>query len=32
MFTGIIEQLGIVKAIRYQKNLIILDIDCGTLA
>ncbi len=32
MFTGIIEQSGIIKAIRHDKNLIILDIDCGVLA
>jgi riboflavin synthase len=32
MFTGIIEQLGIVKAVNVQKNLIVLIIDVGALA
>ncbi len=32
MFTGIIEQLGIIKAIRRQKNLIVLDVDAKSLA
>ena len=32
MFTGIIGQLGIVKAMRHQKNLIVLDVDAGVLA
>lgn len=31
MFTGIIEELGVIKAIGHQKNLIVLDIDCGHL-
>jgi len=32
MFTGIIAQLGTIKAIRHLKNLMVLDIDVGTLA
>ena len=32
MFTGIIEKLGIVKAMRRHKNLIILDVDAGGMA
>ncbi len=32
MFTGIVEQLGTVKAIERQKNLIILKVDVGALA
>ncbi len=32
MFTGIIEKLGVVKAIKHNKNLIVLDLDCGKLA
>lgn len=32
MFTGIIEYLGCIKTITRQKNLIILDVDCGPLA
>ncbi len=32
MFTGIIEQKGIVKAIRRPKNLIVMDVDAGVLA
>ncbi|MBI4309735.1 MAG: riboflavin synthase [Candidatus Omnitrophica bacterium] len=32
MFTGIIEQLGTVKAIRHQENLIVLDVDTAKLA
>ena len=32
MFTGIIGALGIVKAIRHQKNLIALDVNAGILA
>ncbi len=32
MFTGIIEQLGIIKGIELKKNLIILTVDVGMLA
>ncbi len=32
MFTGIIEHLGSIKAIRHQRNLIIFDVDAGVLA
>lgn len=32
MFTGIVEQLGTLKAIERQKNLIILKVDVGALA
>ena len=32
MFTGIIGQIGIIKAIRHPKNLIVLDVDAGVLA
>jgi riboflavin synthase len=32
MFTGIIEQLGIIKSIRHEKNLIVIGIDTGKLA
>jgi len=32
VFTGIIEQKGIVKAIRRPKNLIVMDVDAGVLA
>lgn len=32
MFTGIIEQLGKVKAIAAKKNLIVYQVDCGKLA
>ena len=32
MFTGIVEQLGIIKAIDHKKNLIVLKIDAKTLA
>ena len=32
MFTGIVGQLGTIKAIRRQKNLIVMDVDAGALA
>ena len=32
MFTGIIEQLGIIQSIRHQRNLIVLDVDVKSLA
>jgi riboflavin synthase len=32
MFTGIIEQLGKVKAIRHQTNLSVVDVDAGKLS
>ena len=32
MFTGIIEHLGKVQGIRQKKNLIVYEVDCGSLA
>jgi riboflavin synthase len=31
VFTGIIEQAGTIKAVRHQKNLIVMDVDAGSL-